>query len=117
MFTKLLFFCIFVDKQNNMESIIRHEQNVRTGIFYLNHQCERVAFLAYFENPEGVLLLNHTYVSPVLRGQNIASKLVEAVVVYARKQDLKLLPVCPYVVKWFEKNPDESDLLFQKKGK
>jgi uncharacterized protein len=96
-----------------MESIIRHEQNVRTGIFYLNHQCERMAFLAYFENPEGVLLLNHTYVSPVLRGQNIASKLVEAAVAYAKKHHLKLVPVCPYIVKWFEKNAGEKDLLFQ----
>jgi uncharacterized protein len=100
-----------------MEPIIRHEQNVRTGIFYLIHQCERMAFLSYLENPEGVLLLNHTYVSPELRGQNIASKLVESAVSYARKNHLKMVPVCPYVVKWFEKHPGEGDLLFQKDEK
>ncbi|MDP2238130.1 MAG: GNAT family N-acetyltransferase [Bacteroidales bacterium] len=96
-----------------MEPHIRHEQNVRTGIFYLIHQCERMAFLSYFENPEGVLMLNHTYVSPDLRGQNIASKLVEAAVSYARKHHLKLIPVCPYVVKWFEKHAEEKEMLFQ----
>ncbi|PKP52229.1 MAG: GNAT family N-acetyltransferase [Bacteroidetes bacterium HGW-Bacteroidetes-1] len=103
---------IFVKILRAMDIVIRHEQNLRTGVFYVNHECDRMAFLSYFENPEGILLLNHTYVSPELRGQNVGSKLVEAAVFFARKNQFKIVPVCPYVVKWFEKNKDSKDVIF-----
>lgn len=94
-----------------MEWKIKHEQNVRTGNFYITQDCERIAFLNYFEDPEDVLQLNHTYVSDILRGQQIASKLVTEAVNYAQKNGLKLKAVCPYVEGWFKRYPEHSHLL------
>ncbi|MCK9290104.1 MAG: GNAT family N-acetyltransferase [Bacteroidales bacterium] len=94
-----------------MEWKIRHEQNVRTGNFYINKDCDRIAFLYYFEDPEGVLQLIHTFVSDELRGQQIASKLVAYAIEYAQNNKLKLQAICPYVVKWFERYPDKKDIL------
>lgn len=93
---------------------IQHEQNNRNGSFFILQEDERIAHLDYTENPEGVLQLTHTYVSNVLRGQKIASKLVEACLDHARKNKLKLNPVCSYVVSWFEQHPSEKDVLASK---
>ena len=85
-----------------MLSPIRHEQNLRTGIFYINDRCERKAFIAYFEDPETVLQLTHTYVSDDLRGQGIANRLAEHVMEYALSNNLKIVPKCPFIIKWLE---------------
>lgn len=94
-----------------MELTIMHEQKDQTGSFFVLNNNERLAYLNYTEKPAGVLQLTHTFVSDALRGQKMASKLVEAAIAYARKNKMKLNPVCTYVVAWFEKNPHENDLL------
>lgn len=55
--------------------------------------------------------LNHTFVDDSLRGQGIASKLVEAVAVKMQKENKKIIPTCSYAVHWFEKNKDFAFLL------
>ena len=42
-----------------------------------------------------------TIVSPSLRGQGIADKLLNAGVEYAEKKGYKIVPVCSYIVKKF----------------
>lgn len=90
-----------------MDYKIFHEQNRSIGFFYIKIKCEPIAYIAYHEHPEKCFRLNHTFVDPSLRGQNIASRLTEEVVAYARKNALKLLPVCPYLVQWFARNPEK----------
>lgn len=95
-----------------MELKIFHEQNRSTGTFYIKSNCEKLAYIAYQENPGNCFRLTHTFVDPSLRGQNIASKLTEEVVTYARKNEIKLVPVCPYLVQWFERNPEKLEGLW-----
>lgn len=94
-----------------MEFSITHEQQGQTGSFFVLNNNERLAYLSYTEEPAGVLQLTHTFVSDALRGQKMASKLVEAAIAYARKNKLKIIPVCTYVIGWFEKYPRDKDLL------
>ncbi len=61
---------------------------------------------------EGGWEANHTYVDPKYRGQRIASKLLELLVEEARKQDKRIRPVCSYVVKEFENNPNYSEISY-----
>lgn len=64
-----------------------------------------------FPVTDGVANLDHTYVDVALRGQNIASKLLEAAVEQIRKNGWKAYPTCAYAVKWFSQHPEVSDLL------
>lgn len=55
--------------------------------------------------------LVHTEVPPELGGRGIASKLVQATLTQIENSGEKLIPVCPYVRTWLERNPDWKRLL------
>ncbi|MHA6259848.1 GNAT family N-acetyltransferase [Sporosarcina sp. CAU 1771] len=57
-----------------------------------------------------VMAMDHTFVSPELRGQGIAKKLLDRAATYARKNELKMEPVCSYVVTAFEESTEYDDL-------
>lgn len=48
--------------------------------------------------------IDHTFVDESLRGQGIASKLVELAVKKIRENGWKLNATCPYAVNWIKKN-------------
>jgi len=50
---------------------------------------------------DGVMDMTHTFVSPELRGQGVAKKLLERAVEYAREHQYKMNPICSYVVNEF----------------
>ena len=64
-----------------------------------------------FPITDGVADINHTFVDDCLRGQGIAGKLLVAAVAQIRAEGLKALPTCSYAKGWFEKHPEEQDLL------
>ncbi|WP_109808224.1 GNAT family N-acetyltransferase [Sphingosinithalassobacter portus] len=53
----------------------------------------------------------HTLVPPQHEGQGIGSKLIRASLDYAREAGLKVIPVCPFYVSYFERHPEAQDLL------
>lgn len=56
------------------------------------------------------IALDHTFVDPALRGQGIAQKLVDEVVRLARSEGKMIDPVCPYVLRLFDKNMQYADV-------
>lgn len=58
-----------------------------------------------------IWIIDHTEVDPAYNGQGIAAKLVKAVVDAAREAKVKIVPLCPYAKKQFEKNAEYRDLL------
>jgi len=67
--------------------------------------------LLYSRLPPAVLDLYHAEVSPGLRGQGVAARLVEAACEYARASGSRLIPSCPYVAWWFRQHPEKAGLL------
>jgi hypothetical protein len=57
------------------------------------------------------IIIDHTDVSDTLRGQGAGKKLVAAAVDWARKENARLLPLCPFARSVFDKTPDYSDVL------
>ncbi len=53
---------------------------------------------------EGVVVVNHTYVDPSLRGQGIASELMHEVSKFAKEKGYKVVATCPYAVVWYKKH-------------
>lgn len=89
----------------------------------LTHQPNRIFaadgegnLLAEIEFPdvgEGLVHITHTFVAPSLRGQGIASQLVQAAAEQLRQQGKRALPVCSYAKAWFERHSEYADLLAQ----
>jgi len=59
---------------------------------------------------DGVMQMNHTFVSDELRGQGVAKKLLDQSAEYARNNNLKMDPICSYVVSAFEKSNEYDDI-------
>ncbi|MBE1555145.1 GNAT family N-acetyltransferase [Sporosarcina limicola] len=57
-----------------------------------------------------VMVMDHTFVSETLRGQGIAKKLLDRAADYARENELKMEPVCSYVVTAFERYKEYDDI-------
>ena len=69
-----------------------------------------VAFAAY-RAEDGALLFHHTVVPPALGGRGIASQLIKGALADVRAKGLKVVPVCSFVAAYFDKHPEEQDLL------
>lgn len=57
------------------------------------------------------IIIDHTFVDPSYRGLKIAETLVLKAVEYAREQKIKILPLCPYAKKEFERKLEYLDVL------
>lgn len=90
---------------------IQHEDNGKKGAFYLETDGERLAEMTYTWAGEGMFIIDHTEVSEKLKGQGVGAKLVLEAVKFARKLQVKILPLCPFAKSVFDKTPDYADVL------
>ncbi|WP_119154497.1 GNAT family N-acetyltransferase [Caldimonas tepidiphila] len=66
--------------------------------------------VAAYELGDGVMQMTHTVVPPELQGRGIAARLVETAFAHARREGLKVQPVCAYVQAYMRRHP-ETDAL------
>lgn len=80
--------------------------------FYIGETEETmVARITWKNGGENIIVVDHTIVDPSLRGQGIAGKLLAKVVEMARTENLKVVPVCSYVVAKLTRNDEYKDIL------
>ena len=89
---------------------IRHEPAGHKGAFVWRRDGEKLAEMTYSVAGTRVII-DHTDVDERLRGTGAGSKLVAAAVEWARKEDRRLMPLCPFAKSVFDKTPDYSDVL------
>lgn len=71
---------------------------------------EEVGELTFVETPE-TITLDHTGVDPAHRGGGIADQLVrESLDELSTSTDKRIIPTCPYVVRWIDTHPDYAPL-------
>jgi hypothetical protein len=90
--------------------LIEHEQTGHKGAFFVEEEGKRVAELSYTVAGTRVII-DHTDVDDSLRGTGTGRKLVAAAVDWAREEDLRLLPLCPFARSVFDKTPEFADVL------
>lgn len=87
---------------------IQHEE----GRFFIANDGKDLAEITFRKDEDTKeLLIDHTRVSEELRGQGTGEVLVKAVVEKARTEDYKIVPICSYAVRQFEKHPEYKDVL------
>lgn len=67
--------------------------------------------VAVYERLDGALVFNHTEVPQALEGQGVGSRLIKAALADARRQNLKVVPLCEFVAAYIERHPEEQDLI------
>ncbi len=58
-------------------------------------------------------VITHVGVSPELRGQGIAGKIVQVGLEYAKERSLRVVPMCSYAAAYIRKHPEYAELTRQ----
>jgi predicted GNAT family acetyltransferase len=87
---------------------VQHRKN---GKRFTAQTASGLAYISYRRPDDRTMDLQHTLVPEADRGQGVGSALVRAAVAYARRQGTRVIPTCPFVKAWFERNPDQQDVL------
>ncbi|MDX2553433.1 MULTISPECIES: GNAT family N-acetyltransferase [Streptomyces] len=71
---------------------------------------ELAGHIQYFvlEAPRRALVPVHTIVEPAHEGRGVAGSLARELYGIAAREGVVVAPLCPYVVKWAERHPDEA---------
>lgn len=83
----------------------------KNRIFLNNITGNMVAEITFPNIDEDTVNINHTFVDDSLRGQGIASKLVEATARLLQKKQKKAIVTCSYAIQWFEKHEEYRELI------
>lgn len=70
-----------------------------------------LAEVTFPEVGPGVVVIDHTWVDPSLRGQGTAGQLMQAVVELLRADGRKAQATCSYARAWLARHPEASDVL------
>lgn len=84
---------------------IDHQESGSKGAFFWEKDGQRLGESTYTMAGPEKLIIDHTEVDDSLRGTGKGAELIEAIVAYARENELKILPLCPF-----------ARVMFQKKG-
>jgi len=90
---------------------IQHKSGETKGEFYLEENGEAKAKMTYSKLGNTQIIIDHTEVSDDLRGENVGKKLVEFGVDFARKHNLKVIPLCPFAKAIIERDESLQDVL------
>ncbi|OEY72102.1 GNAT family N-acetyltransferase [Salegentibacter salarius] len=89
---------------------IKHRENDSRGMFFVKDEKGIYAELTYQKKAGDILVIDHTEVRPELEGQGIATKLLAHSVEFARENNYKIEPLCPFAEVQFDRNKSYNDV-------
>lgn len=93
-----------------MKNEIKHKESDRRGMFYMEDDKGITSELTYSIEDNGIIIIDHTETRDELEGQGLASQLVRKSVEYARENNYKVDPLCPFAEVQFDKNKEFQDV-------
>lgn len=89
---------------------IVQKDNGKKGRFILYEDDVPVGEMTYVWIDDSKFIIDHTEVGEEQEGKGYGKQLVMAGVDFARKQELKILPLCPFANKIFDKDTELKDV-------
>lgn len=90
---------------------VEHVNNDNKGFFKAMADGKPAGKMTYVWAGEQRIIIDHTEVDDAFAGQGIGKKLFDEAVNFARNANIKVLPLCPFAKKMFDKSPELADLL------
>lgn len=94
-----------------MERTFNHSENQAKGLFELIEEDCCIARMTYSRMDANNIIVDHTIVDPKVKGRGIDRAIVAELVEWARQNNQKVLPLCPFAKAVLDKNPDWQDIL------
>ena len=92
---------------------IQNKKAGTKGMFYVENDKTTLAKMVYTMPSSDKMIIEHTEVSEELKGQNVGFQLVKAAVEFAREQNIKIIPLCPFANSVFKRKPEFADVLMK----
>lgn len=90
---------------------IQRAEDGSKGKFYIEENGKQLALMTYSKAGADKIIIDHTEVDASLKGEGVGKDLVAEGVKYARENDLKIIPLCPFAKSEFEKRSEYADVL------
>ena len=94
-----------------MNEVIGLELNEKKGYFYVKVADKEEAKMTFVFAGPHKMIIDHTEVTPGNTGKGFGKKMVEQAVLFAREKEMKIIPLCPFAKKVFDKTPEFIDVL------
>jgi predicted GNAT family acetyltransferase len=91
---------------------IKNRNDGKKGAFYMEDAGKEIGLMHYIFSGPGKMIIDHTEVNKEYQGKGLGLQLVKAGVAYARENNLKILPLCPFAKKIFDITPAFGDVRF-----
>jgi len=94
-----------------MNEEVQLELNDRKGFFHIDINGKTEGKMTFvFAGPDKIII-DHTEVNEGNNGKGYGKKMVDKAVEYAREKGIKIIPLCPFAKKVFDKTPEFRDVL------
>lgn len=94
-----------------MNNEVQLKINVEKGFFYIDVDEKHEAMMTFVFAGKDKIIIDHTEVKPGNEGKGFGKKMVSKAVEYAREQNIKIIPLCPFAKSVFDKVPEFKDVL------
>lgn len=91
---------------------IEQKDNGKKGRFVIYEDELPAGEMTYVWIDDSKIIIDHTEVEEVHGGKGYGKQLVMAGVEFARKQELKIIPLCPFAKKVFDSDDRLQDVRF-----
>ncbi len=82
------------------------------GYFQAGENGEEAGRMTYSDAGSDKIIIDHTEVRPKYAGRGVGTGMVMSCVDYARENNLKIVPLCPFAKGVFVKNEGIRDVLY-----
>ena len=90
---------------------VQLELTEKNGFFHIDINGKTEAKMTFvFAGPDKIII-DHTEVNEGNNGKGYGKKMVAKAVEFAREKNIKIIPLCPFAKKVFDKTPEFKDVL------
>ncbi len=81
------------------------------GFFKAEEEGKEAGRMTYSWAGKEKIIIDHTEVNPEFKGKSVGKKMVMKAVEFARENQVKIVPLCPFAKSVFDKTEEIRDVL------
>lgn len=90
---------------------VKHQDFGTKGKFYIEADGQEAAAMHYVWAGDKKMIIDHTEVNEAFEGRGLGKQLFKAMVAYARANNIKIVPLCPFAKALFDRMEEYRDVL------
>ncbi|MCG2793972.1 MAG: N-acetyltransferase [Weeksellaceae bacterium] len=90
---------------------VKQSNSEKKGEFIATIDGAKAGLMTYSWAGENQFIINHTEVEPQFNGKGVGKEMLYKAVEFARENNLKIVPLCPFAKAMFQKTEEIRDVL------